>query len=70
VPLRLGARYATLPFSPTDEQAHEVNVSLGTGLAFAGNRGLLDLSLERAFRSGAGATERAWQVSVSLTVRP
>jgi hypothetical protein len=70
VPLRLGARYAMLPFSPNDDQAHELDLSLGTGLAFAGNRGLLDIALERAFRSGAGATERAWQVSVSLTVRP
>jgi hypothetical protein len=70
VPLRLGARYATLPFSPTDDQAHEVDVALGTGISFAGNRGLLDVVLERAFRSGAGARERAWQFSMSLTVRP
>jgi hypothetical protein len=70
VPLRLGARYATLPFSPTDDQAHEVDVAFGTGFAFAGNRGLVDLVLERAFRSGAGARERAWQFSASLTVRP
>jgi len=70
VPLRLGARYATLPFSPTDDQAHEVDVALGTGISFAGNRGLVDLVLERAFRSGAGARERAWQFSASLTVRP
>jgi hypothetical protein len=70
VPLRLGARYARLPFSPTDDQAHELDLSIGTGLAFAGNRGLLDLALERALRSGAGASERAWQVTMSLTVRP
>lgn len=70
VPLRVGVRYATLPFAPGDEQAHEVDVALGTGVAFAGNRGLLDAVLERAFRDGAGARERAWQFSVSLTVRP
>jgi hypothetical protein len=70
VPLRLGARYATLPFAPGDEQAHEVDLALGSGIAFAGNRGLVDAVLERAFRSGGGARERAWQFSLSLTVRP
>jgi hypothetical protein len=70
IPLRLGARYATLPFSPNDDQPHEVDLAVGTGIAFAGNRGLVDVVLERAFRSGAGARERAWQFSASLTVRP
>jgi hypothetical protein len=70
IPLRLGARYARLPFSPNDSQAHEVDVALGTGISFAENRGVLDVVLERAFRSGAGARERAWQFSMSLTVRP
>jgi hypothetical protein len=66
----LGVRYATLPFSPNDDQAHEIDLALGTGVSFAGNRGILDAVLERAFRSGAGARERAWQFSMSLTVRP
>jgi hypothetical protein len=70
IPLRLGARYAMLPFSPTDDQPHEVDVALGTGISFAESRGLVDVVLERAFRSGAGARERAWQFSLSLTVRP
>ena len=70
VPLRLGVRYARLPFAPGDEQAHELDLAVGTGVAFAGRRGLLDFALERAFRDGAGASERAWQVAVSLTVRP
>jgi len=69
-PLRLGYRYATLPFSPTDEQPFEVNFSLGIGAVFAGNRGLVDVAVERAYRNGGGARETAWQVSWTVTVRP
>jgi hypothetical protein len=70
VPLRLGVRYATLPFSPDDDQAHEFDLALGTGFSFAESRGVIDVTMERAFRSGAGARERAWQLSLALTVRP
>ncbi len=69
-PLRLGYRYATMPFSPTDDQPFEVNFSLGLGAVFAGNRGLVDVALERAYRNGGGARETAWQVSWTVTVRP
>ena len=70
IPLRLGFRYAQLPFAPGSEQPREIDLALGTGLVFASNRGLVDLTLERALRDGAGVSERAWQVSVSMTVRP
>ncbi|MDH4045101.1 MAG: hypothetical protein OEW06_11640, partial [Gemmatimonadota bacterium] len=63
-------RYATLPFSATDEQPHELTAALGIGLAFAGGRGLIDAAIERAMRSGAGAEESAWQLSWTVTVRP
>jgi hypothetical protein len=69
-PIRLGFRYATLPFSATDEQPREITAALGFGLAFASGRGLIDLALERAMRSGAGADETAWQLSWTVTVRP
>lgn len=70
IPLRLGFRYAQLPFAPGSEQAREIDLALGTGLVFASNRGLVDFTLERALRDGAGVSERAWQISVSMTVRP
>ena len=69
-PIRLGFRYATLPFSPTDEQAREMDLSAGFGLAFAANRGLIDLAAERVMRTGPGSDETAWQLSWTVTVRP
>jgi hypothetical protein len=69
-PLRLGARYATLPFSPSDEQASEFLVSAGTAMRFAGGRASLEASVERIMRDGAGAEERAWFLMFALTVMP
>lgn len=70
IPLRLGFRYAQLPFSPTTEQPRELDFSVGTALAFAANRAIIDAAVERVIRDGGGAVERAWQVSLGLTVRP
>ncbi len=70
IPLRLGFRYAQLPFSPTADQARELDFSVGTALAFASNRAIIDAAVERAIRDGGGAVERAWQISLGLTVRP
>lgn len=70
IPIRLGFRYATLPFSPTDEQPHEIDLSLGVGVVFAANRGLVDLAAERVVRTGPGSDEKGWQLSWTVTVRP
>jgi hypothetical protein len=69
-PIRLGFRYATLPFSPTDFQPREIGISAGFGLVLSAGRGLLDVALERARRTGAGSAETAWQLSWTVTVRP
>lgn len=69
-PLRAGFRYIQLPFSPIDDQPREIAVSLGSGVLFAGNRAFFEFSLERAMRDGGGATERAWQLALGLTLRP
>jgi hypothetical protein len=66
----VGVRYATLPFAPVDEQPHELVLAAGVGGAFAQNRGLVDLAAERVTRSGAGASENAWQLTWTVTVRP
>ncbi len=74
-PLRLGVRYAKLPFliagSP---QPEEWGVSAGTGMRFrpsADSRdvGGIDLTVERIQRkSGTAYTESAWLLSVGLTI--
>jgi hypothetical protein len=69
-PIRLGARYATLPFSPTTDQPKEWSVSGGSGFALANGRVLIDFALERLWRSGAGAREQAWYIAVGLTIEP
>lgn len=70
IPLRLGTRYAKLPFSPSEEQASEFLFSAGTALMFAGGRASLEASVERIMRDGAGAEERAWYLMFALTVMP
>jgi hypothetical protein len=69
-PLRLGVRYAQIPFSPNAEQPTEWNFGIGTGAQFAANRAMFDVSLERFQRDGAGATERGWYLTIGITVTP
>lgn len=74
-PLRLGVRYAKLPFLIAgNPQPEEWGVSGGTGMRFrpsADSRdvGGIDLTLERIQRkSGTAYTESAWVLSVGLTI--
>ena len=76
-PIRLGARYATLPFPVENgSQAHEVGVAIGSGFRFAQDRaGLdhagIDLSVERVWRRASGGhSEGAWLIGVGVSVRP
>jgi hypothetical protein len=70
-PIRLGARYATLPFPLfPSEQGHELGVSLGSGMRFAQQRAGIDLALEHLWRSEGPYSERAFIVSVGVSVRP
>lgn len=76
-PLRLGARFATLPFPvESGAQPREFGLALGTGLRFAQDRaGLdhagIDLSIERTWRSADGGfSEGAWLVGIGILVRP
>ncbi len=69
-PLRLGIRYAQLPFSPTTDRPTEWNYSIGTGAPFAANRAVIDAALQRFRRDGAGARERGWYFTVGITVTP
>ncbi|MEO5800198.1 MAG: hypothetical protein ABIZ70_09945 [Gemmatimonadales bacterium] len=70
-PLRLGVRYAELPFLLTTAgRPKEVGVSIGSGLRFAGDRGGIDLALERFQRKqGSDYRETGWIFSVGISVR-
>ncbi|MGB7211543.1 MAG: hypothetical protein WBC97_02850 [Gemmatimonadales bacterium] len=72
LPLRFGARYADLPFPFTIGDApKEWALSVGTGKLFAKGMGGFDAALERVWRSEAGGfSERAWLLTISVTVRP
>jgi hypothetical protein len=71
-PLRLGFRYAKLPFPlAAGAEAKEYGVSAGTGYSFAADRAGIDLSVERVWRSqDSQFDERAWLVTLGVTVRP
>jgi hypothetical protein len=70
-PLRFGARYGSLPFPLViGELAHEFGVSIGSALRFAQERAGIDLGLEHVWRSAGAFSERAFLVSVGVTVRP
>jgi hypothetical protein len=70
-PIRLGARYATLPFPLLPgEQSHEFGVSLGSGMRFAQQRAGIDLALEHLWRSEGAYSERAFIISLGVSVRP
>jgi hypothetical protein len=71
-PLRLGARYATLPFllipSP---QPVEYGFSVGTGRRFAADRGGFDITVQHLWRSqGRLYTETATLITFGISVRP
>jgi hypothetical protein len=71
-PIRLGVRYAQLPFPLTPgEQPTEFGVTLGSGFSFAQDRAVVALALERAWRDQSDAySETAWIVTAGVTVRP
>lgn len=74
-PLRIGVRYGTLPFLIGEDapvQPHEFAVSVGTGARFAKQKGGIDISLERVWRSASGTdiSERAWLLYTGFSIRP
>ena len=74
-PLRVGARYGTLPFLIGDGptyQPSEFALSIGTGARFAKQHGAVEMSLERVWRnaSGSGISEKAWLLYTGLNIRP
>jgi hypothetical protein len=73
--IRLGGRRRTLPFGIGGAEVRETAFAGGLGTPFSSGRASFDLGLQRANRSTVGGTltgasERAWTLSVGLTVRP
>ena len=70
-PIRLGVRYATLPFSLLPGQhGREFGVSAGSGVRFAQQRAGLDLALEHVWRSEGAYSENGFILSLGISVRP
>ena len=70
-PIRLGARYATLPFSLLPgQQPREFGVSLGSGVRFAQQRAGVDLALEHVWRSEGASSENGFVLSLGISVKP
>lgn len=70
IPIRLGFRSATLPFSPSDDQVREIDLTAGTGFNFASGRATFTLAVERVSREGGGAKEQGWQLAFGLSLLP
>jgi len=72
LPVRLGVRYAELPFPvAVGGKPREFGISAGTGTRFAQERGGIDLSLEQVWRSeGSNYKERALTLILGLSIRP
>ena len=70
-PLRLGVRYATLPFPLLPgEHGREFGVSAGSGVRFAQQRAGIDLALEHVWRTEGAYSENGFILSFGITVRP
>jgi hypothetical protein len=70
-PVRFGVRYGTLPFPLVPgEQPKELGLSLGSGARFAQQRAGVDLGLEYIRRSAGVYKERAFVVTLGVSVRP
>jgi hypothetical protein len=73
VALRFGAQTRTLPFLADGALVRENDLAAGLGVPLGGQRAVVDLTLQRAYRTaplGAGISEAAWLVNLGLTIRP
>ena len=71
LPLRVGYRHRTLPFTVGDTRIIENSFSFGAGVPISGGRSRIDLGVERANRgSTSGISEKAWILSAGFMVRP
>jgi hypothetical protein len=71
IPVRLGARWRTLPFQADNQTVRETVYSGGVGIPLARGRARIDLALMRALRrADLPVTENAWSFSAGILLRP
>ncbi len=70
VPIRLGGRYATLPFAPAGVEPREVGVAAGFAMPFSQGRARLEVTAERLTRWGGDLRENIWSVLLGMTLQP
>lgn len=68
--VRAGIRDRRLPFGANGNAVDERAYSFGVGLPVARGRAQVDLAVQRAARTTAGASERGWFVSLGFGIRP
>jgi hypothetical protein len=69
--LRAGYRVRGLPFPAAGKDVTEKSISAGLGTLFGDGRAAADLAVIRAMRDAdVAASERAWTVSIGISVRP
>ncbi len=69
--LRVGGRLRTLPFTAAGNKVTERSLSGGLGALFATGHATFDLAAIHATRdAGLSVNERAWILSLGLTIRP
>lgn len=71
LPIRAGVRWGRLPFPVEDgaEGGSELAIALGTGFRFAGDRGSVDLAVERIWRDEGVFRERAFALKLGIGIR-
>jgi len=68
---RLGYRTRDLPFAAAGSTVTEKVISGGAAIPVAGPRATMEVALQRAARDAAGTVrERAWLLSLGLSIRP
>ncbi len=71
LPVRVGYRHRTLPFTVGAVKVVEKSFSFGAGIPISGGRSRIDLGAERADRGSVnGISEKAWILSAGFMVRP
>lgn len=71
LPLRVGFRHRTLPFTVGDVKVMENSFTFGAGIPISGGASRIDLGVEHANRGSVnGIAEKAWILSAGLMIRP
>ena len=68
--LRAGVRMRDLPFEAAGETVRELGLSGGIGVPLAYERSAFELAIQRDARRAGDVRERAWTLTLGVTVRP